>query len=158
MRPVLFVSKIQNGEVKNKIRMEDVYGLHLMLRLNQIQEAAALDDRDLVSSFLVDLVGRLGMRVLAGPLVGEEGGTPEKAGKSGVVILYESHAAIHTYPSLQEAFIDVFSCRPFDVDRVRGIFYEYFGVHAVVEQVTHTRGIHWTNQIEREAERWRMAR
>ena len=63
--------------------------------------ARALDDEIEVAEFLKKLVAALGMRVRAGPLCGRERGAPEKNGISGAVILYESHAAIHTYSQLR---------------------------------------------------------
>ena len=74
--------------------------------------ARALDDEIEVAKFLKKLVAALGMRVRAGPLCGRNGGAPEKNGISGAVILYESHAAIHTYSQLRAAFLDIFSCVP----------------------------------------------
>jgi len=64
-------------------------------------------------SFWRNFVAVLRMRVRAGPLCGRERGAPEKNGISGAVILYESHAAIHSNSQLRSAFLDIFSCVPF---------------------------------------------
>src|SRR5882724_8617011 len=97
----------------NTVNNATTYGMHLTVRIANVEKQAVLNDRDAVSGFLSDLVDRVGMRVLAGPLVGIEEGVPEKRGMSAVIILYESHAAIHTYPELGEAFLDLFSCKRF---------------------------------------------
>lgn len=138
--------------------MKDVYGLHLMMRVANVRDRAALSDGETINRFLVDLVGELGMNVLAGPMVTEEAGEPQRAGYSGVIILYESHAAIHTYSNLGQAFLDVFSCKPYDVTRVEGVMNRYFGNFEVVEQTTLGRGIHWGTNVEREMETWAGAR
>jgi S-adenosylmethionine decarboxylase len=138
--------------------MKDVYGLHLMMRVSNVRNQAALSDGENINRFLVELVHTLDMNVLAGPMVTEEAGEPQKSGISGVIILYESHAAIHTYSNLREAFLDVFSCKPYDVTRVEGVMKRYFGEFEVVEQTTLGRGVHWGTNVEREMESWREQR
>jgi S-adenosylmethionine decarboxylase len=91
-------------------------------------------------------------------MVTEEAGEPQRAGYSGVIILYESHAAIHTYSALGQAFVDVFSCKPYDTTRVEGVMRRYFGEFEVVEQTTLGRGVHWGSNVEREMENWTAAR
>jgi S-adenosylmethionine decarboxylase len=138
--------------------MKDVYGLHLMMRVSKVDNRAALADGETITRFLVDLVDALGMNVLAGPLVTQEAGEPQRAGYSGVIILYESHAAIHTYSNLGEAFVDVFSCKPYDVEIVERMMAETFGDYEVVEQTMLGRGVHWGTNVEREMDAWRSAR
>ncbi len=132
----------------------DTYGLHLTLRLDSIEDREKLDDPETVKRFLQSLVRRVKMRVLAGPLTGREDGGPDHSGVSGVVILYESHAAIHTYPHLGAAFVDIFSCRDFDHEVVLGVCRDFFGSHRVRELETQTRGRHWGADIEKERLAW----
>jgi S-adenosylmethionine decarboxylase len=132
----------------------ETYGLHLTLRIGAIDDRAALSDPQAVDRFLRGLVDGVGMSILAGPLVGTEDGPPERAGVSGVVILRESHAAVHTYPALGEAFVDVFSCRPFAPDTVLGVLRQHFGPHRVTERSVRTRGRHWDTDITRELTAW----
>ncbi|WP_374688802.1 S-adenosylmethionine decarboxylase [Promineifilum sp.] len=134
--------------------MKDVYGLHLMMRVANVRNRVALGDGETINKFLVDLVHELDMNVLAGPMVTEEAGEPQRAGYSGVIILYESHAAIHTYSELGQAFVDVFSCKPYDASRVERVMSRYFGDFEVVEQTTLGRGVHWGTNVEREMEKW----
>ncbi|RRR70531.1 MAG: S-adenosylmethionine decarboxylase [Candidatus Viridilinea halotolerans] len=136
----------------------DIYGTHLMLRIAEIADRAALNDEQRVKEFLIDTVHTLDMRVLAGPLMGVEEGPPELQGCSGVVILYESHVAIHTYPSLGEAFIDVFSCKPFDASLAESVIERYFGSYAVIERNVADRGIHWGRDAARELAAWQQQR
>jgi S-adenosylmethionine decarboxylase len=132
--------------------------MHLTMRLSCIERRYALEGAGAVSSLLHAIVDRIGMRVLAGPLVGEENGDPMHRGYSGVIILYESHTAIHTYPDLGEAFLDIFSCRPYDAEMVGDVLREYLGSYTVVEQSVFDRGIHWGANVEREVVSWMATR
>lgn len=134
--------------------VSDTYGLHLMLRVAGVEQRAALADPNVVDAFLRTVVERVGMSVLAGPLVTTEEGTPERAGVSGVVILNESHAAAHTYPALGEAFVDVFSCRWFVPDTVLEVLRQHFGDHQVKERRLQTRGRHWDADVAKELSAW----
>jgi S-adenosylmethionine decarboxylase len=124
------------------------------MRLGDIQRRSALDGRQNVTDLLQTLVRRIGMRILAGPLVAEEEGTPEKRGWSGVVILYESHAAIHTYPETGQAFVDVFSCKSYDVSDVRDVLLGFLGDFTVLEQNLFDRGVHWGADVQQELASW----
>ena len=134
------------------------YGLHLTLRVAEIRDVAALDDQTAIANFLVALVHRINMRILAGPLVSREQGAPDKQGCSGVIILYESHAAIHTYPALGTAFIDVFSCRSFSFESIGHVLTDFFGPHQIIEAVEQERGLHWSNTVRQHLEAWTETR
>lgn len=136
----------------------DIYGVHLTMRIANVEDRVALNDEHAVAVFLINLVGHLGMRVLAGPLTGREDGPPDHEGCSGVVILYESHAAIHTYPCVGEAFIDIFSCRPFDPVLAEEMISNHFGVYTIVERAVADRGIHWGSDVARELQSWTRQR
>jgi S-adenosylmethionine decarboxylase len=135
----------------------DTYGLHLTLRLGGLKRDA-LDNPDTVALFLRTLVSNIGMRILAGPLVAHEEGPEETAGYSGVVILYESHAAIHTYPHRAAAFLDVFSCQQFSIAQVQDTLSAHFGSHEVLEQRVAERGLHWSADVHEEMLAWRGGR
>lgn len=131
--------------------------MHLTLRLSEVSRKEALDG-PAIGDLLVTLVQRIGMRILAGPLTAEESGTPEKRGWSSLVLLYESHAAIHTYPELGQAFVDVFSCKDFNQEQVTEVLLEYLGDFRIVEKHTLDRGIHWSEGIDREMKTWVASR
>lgn len=137
--------------------MTSTYGVHLTMRIANIERNSALDGSG-IGEFLKSLVQRVNMRVLAGPLVVEEQGVPEKRGWSGVVILYESHAAIHSYPELGEAFVDIFSCKEFNVKDVTDTMTSYFGSFTVVEKNVLDRGVHWGPNISNEMDAWLAGR
>jgi len=111
-----------------------------------------------IGDLLITLVNRIEMRILAGPLTAEEAGTPERRGWSSLVLLYESHAAIHTYPELGQAFIDVFSCKTFNIEQVKDVLLEYLGDFRTVEEHVLDRGVHWSHTIDEEMKTWASSR
>ncbi|MER5650392.1 S-adenosylmethionine decarboxylase [Streptosporangium sp. NPDC002524] len=137
----------QNGEVLN-------YGTHLLLLLNGVERRDALDDPRRLCDFLANLVDRIGMRILDGPRSATENADPEKYGHSAVIILYESHAAVHTYPMRGSLFLDVFSCKPFDEGKVAGVCREVFGAFDIAERLVLNRGVHWNGTADESVQTW----
>ncbi len=92
------------------------YGPHLMIDLNACN-TEKLADLELCRYFLSSMPDAIGMTKITEPNVfwynAEE---KEEQGITGMVIIAESHISIHTYPYKQFAFIDVFSCKPFDTE------------------------------------------
>jgi S-adenosylmethionine decarboxylase len=123
-----------------------------------VRRAQRLDDEGAVARFLHDVVQAIGMSVLAGPVTTREDGPPERSGCSGVVILHESHAAIHTYPWIAAAFVDVFSCRRFEPVKVSEVLRAHFGAHEIAEQDVKDRGRHWGADLAAELGGWRQRR
>ncbi|GGN67540.1 hypothetical protein GCM10010112_31030 [Actinoplanes lobatus] len=134
------------------------YGDELTLRLSGIADTSALDDDAALTRFMRDLVDRIGMTVIAGPLVATETGPPEKAGKSAVVILAESHAAIHTYPHLREILINVFSCKPFHENDVLDEFHRLLGDFRITEHSLTRRGEEWPRDLTAARRLWSTQR
>lgn len=131
------------------------YGKHLMLRIGNIENSIDLKNETVISDFLILLVNRVGMRVMAGPLVGYENSGKLKEGCSGLILLYESHAAIHTYVKQRAAFIDIFSCKEFEKEIVLKVTEEVFGRFTVIEEEVLTRGHHWNKGLTAEYDQWR---
>jgi S-adenosylmethionine decarboxylase len=120
---------------------KDCYGMHLTLRIKNVEKSALLNEKNVIHEFLVRLVTDINMRILAGPLVAEECSNEGKSGCSGLILLYESHAAIHTYVDLKEAFIDIFSCKEFNVECVQKTISDFFGpnLEQALKEWTQTR-------------------
>lgn len=106
------------------------YGPHLMFDAYKC-DLAKLNDMKLVFQFLTDLPKQIGMNKLTQPYVlsYDGGDKPDDYGVTGVVIIAESHISIHTYPHDGAFFLDVFSCKPFDVEKAKQIIRETFGVN-----------------------------
>jgi S-adenosylmethionine decarboxylase len=95
------------------------YGPHLMLDLNDC-DPAVLDDLNVCFDFLNELPSMIGMTKITQPYVFRYAAPePEDQGITGVAIIAESHISLHTYPKKRFAFVDIFSCKPFDVEKAR---------------------------------------
>lgn len=136
----------------------DHYGDELTLRLSAIADTRLLDDDAVLTRFMRDLVTRIGMTVIAGPLVATENGPPQKAGKSAVVILAESHAAMHTYPHLREIFVNIFSCKPFREEDVLDEFHRLVGDYEITERTSTRRGEEWPRDLGAARRLWSAQR
>jgi len=102
------------------------YGPHLMLDLNGCNESI-LDNLDACYSLLKDLPAMVGMTAITQPYVFRYSGSePDDQGITGVTIIAESHISLHTYPRKQFAFVDVFSCKPFDTERTTDHIVRFF--------------------------------
>ena len=80
-------------------------GRHLLIDFHDVS-AGQLDDTELLSRLLAEAARRGGLTPLGPPAVYRfEGG-----GLTGYLLLSESHIAVHTYPGLGFAALDIFAC------------------------------------------------
>ncbi|HUV51228.1 MAG TPA: S-adenosylmethionine decarboxylase [Anaerolineae bacterium] len=102
------------------------YGPHLMMDLNDCNPAI-LDDLDACFRLLNTLPEKIGMTRITQPYVFRYSGPiSEDDGITGVTIIAESHISLHTYPKKSFAFVDLFSCKPFDVDGAGDYIIQFF--------------------------------
>ncbi len=102
------------------------FGPHLMLDLSSCNPSK-LDDLDLCFRILDTLPQQIGMTKITAPYVFRyEGLVPEDRGITGTVIIAESHISIHTFPIKSYAFMDIFSCKPFDVESAKLLCVDLF--------------------------------
>jgi deoxyhypusine synthase len=76
---------------------------------------------------LSDYPTAIGMTKIGGPYMFEyQAPDPAYSGVSGLVVIAESHIAIHTFPELDYFTMDIFSCKNFDhetaIDYIRNAF------------------------------------
>lgn len=95
------------------------FGLHLMIDAYGI-DPLKLADVTLLFNTLNRLPEKIGMRKLGVPQIAEvdEKG---KEGISGMLMIYESHISIHTFPKREYLSMDLYSCKPFDSQQVIAI-------------------------------------
>ena len=132
------------------------YGPHLTIDAYGC-DPERLADLSLVYRWLKDLPALLGMEVLFPPYCHDYVNVnPLESGVTGIVGLTTSHASIHTYPNMHceddpsltgIAFVDVFSCRPFDVQFVISNFRATFGGEDIRARVVE-RGERFPQQRE----------
>lgn len=102
------------------------YGPHLMLDLADCNPMI-LNDLDACFTMLNDLPEKIGMTKITQPYVFRYSGpVPEDAGITGVTVIAESHISVHTYPQKGFVFVDLFSCKPFDVERATEYVVRFF--------------------------------
>jgi len=104
------------------------FGPHLMID-GYDADPERLADRELIRRVLDELPERMEMTKVLPPAVYEyRGDTPEDQGLAGVVIIAESHIAIHTFPQRGFLSVDIFSCKDFDVKTALAYLVEAFRI------------------------------
>lgn len=103
------------------------FGPHLMLDLSECNRET-LESLDLVFEILNNLPEKIGMTKITQPYVFRYNGVvPEDWGITGMVIIAESHISIHTFPEKKYCFIDLFSCKCFDMEKAKKFLIKAFG-------------------------------
>lgn len=101
-------------------------GMHLVLD-GYSSDPAIIGDVDRIREFLDEFPERMHMTKVTPPYVFRyHGATPQESGISGIVIIAESHISIHTFPAKRYVSVDIFSCKPFDVDEAVQGLVKYF--------------------------------
>ena len=92
------------------------FGQHLTIDASSCTREKLID-QSWVYDILNNLPAKLNMHKMTLPYVAkwlDPGATIE--GISGFVMIAESHISIHTFPEKDYVFIDVFSCKGFDIE------------------------------------------
>ena len=106
--------------------MHQALGPHLMLDLFGCPKER-LKDVDFISNVLDTFPAKIGLTKLLPPHVFKyQGHDPHDWGVSGVALVAQAHISIHTFPESQHAFIDIFSCKDFDINAARELLLELF--------------------------------
>ncbi len=109
-------------------------GIHYII--NACRCSRNLADTEVVRKMLLDLVRMAGMNRLSAPtVVFHDAKNRLNSGVTGIILLSESHISIHTYSERGDIYMDMFSCRPFDVNVVKAYVTELFGIADIDEQV-----------------------
>jgi S-adenosylmethionine decarboxylase len=111
-----------------------------------------LSDPVLVTSALEEFPGKIGMKKISPPYVfsckAEGAGA---AGVTGVVLIEESHISVHTFPGEAKAFIDIFSCREFDINSAVSYMMGLFGAEDHKAEIF-SRGFQFLGDLGRSGE------
>jgi S-adenosylmethionine decarboxylase len=112
---------------KMKDGIKSAFGPHLMLDLKQCDKES-LSNYELIFNTLNDLPEKIGMTKITQPYVFPYSGlVPEDKGITGMVIIAESHISIHTFQEKDYCFVDIFSCKDFDVEFAAKYMISVFG-------------------------------
>ena len=102
------------------------FGPHLTLDLIGCPKEV-LQDYNLHFEFLKKLPEMIGMTPITQPYVFPYSGlVPEDKGITGIVIIAESHLSVHSFEDKGYTFIDMFSCKPFDVEKAEKFIMDLF--------------------------------
>jgi S-adenosylmethionine decarboxylase len=94
-----------------------LFGPHLIIDGSRC-DTQKLGDRILIEQLLSDYPTAIGMTKIGGPYMFEyQAPDPAYSGVSGIVVIAESHIAIHTFPALDYFTLDIFSCKNFDHEK-----------------------------------------
>jgi S-adenosylmethionine decarboxylase len=96
-------------------------GPHLTLDMYNCDKDAVVS-QELIFKVLDELPGYIGMHKITNPQIIPYSGNGsansfDKGGISAFVLIAESHITIHTFKAQRHVFIDIFSCKDFDVDK-----------------------------------------
>ncbi|MFA5066983.1 MAG: adenosylmethionine decarboxylase [Candidatus Izemoplasmatales bacterium] len=107
--------------------MENIFfGPHLTMDLSNCNKEK-LSDYSFIFNLLSELPEKIGMTKITQPYVFPyKGLVPDDSGITGVVIIAESHISIHSFEQKDYVFIDVFSCKNFDVNIAKKYFIDAF--------------------------------
>lgn len=116
----------------NTADLDNAFGPHLMLDCSGCNYDK-INDVTTVFNFLNDLPELIGMTKITQPYVFPYSGlVPEDKGVTGIVIIAESHLTFHSFTEKDYFFFDLFSCKPFDVEKALQHVVETFEVKNVV--------------------------
>ena len=101
---------------------------HLILDLSDCR-AKNLNDLETIYGILDELPDLMEMTKVSPPIV-----FPYKGGITGFIVIATSHIAIHTFPDDCYVFLDVFSCKDFDIDKAASFLVEKFKAEGVHQQ------------------------
>lgn len=85
-----------------------------------------LSDKGKIDKAIRDITKLCGMGLLHGPVVLE--GVPQNPGVTGFAIIDFSHISIHTFTNAKEICVDIFSCKPFDYEKVKNYVQKAFAL------------------------------
>ena len=92
-----------------------MFGPHLVMEASGCSYEK-LSDLNIITDLLNNLPDKMNMtKVMPAYVFPYKGEVAEDWGLSGIVIIAESHLAIHTFPDKGFLTVDIFSCKDFDV-------------------------------------------
>lgn len=106
--------------------MQNTFGPHVTIDLKGCPKEI-LSDYNLHFNYLKMLPELIEMTPITQPYVFPYSGiVPQDKGITGILIIAESHLSIHSFEEKGYSFIDIFSCKGFDVEKAIKITLDTF--------------------------------
>ncbi len=119
--------------------MAEFWGYHLLLDLRGC-DIEMITNADHLRNFLKTLVERIDMVAYGEPMIAHFAThDPEKAGYSIVQLIETSNITGHFVDKNGDAYIDVFSCKPFQPDHVVDVVREFFSPQFVSDKLVYRK-------------------
>ncbi|MDI6722493.1 MAG: adenosylmethionine decarboxylase [Candidatus Aenigmarchaeota archaeon] len=130
-------------------RCEIGFGPHLTMDLYGCDKSV-LNDEKFVHNFLNELPDLIGMHKISQPQITKYPGRQDSFDKGGIsafILIAESHITLHTFIAQNHAFIDIFSCRDFDIEKAEKYIRKKFRP-ARIHKNLFPRGIEFPRNVE----------
>lgn len=110
-----------------KLKPRKIFGYQLALDLYDCDQKA-LDSMTVCYNYLLDLVTLIGVHPQSAPMVvyTDPIKYPDKAGISGWIPIVESGFTIHTLTPTKFASIDIYSCKKYNIEKVKAFTIKVF--------------------------------
>ena len=104
----------------------EYWGYHLILDCKQ-GELDCVRNKETISEFIKELVMKIDMRAWGEPMI-EHFAThnPDAAGYSALQLIETSNIAGHFVDKNGDFYLDIFSCKPFDIETAKQVVVKYF--------------------------------
>jgi S-adenosylmethionine/arginine decarboxylase-like enzyme len=117
--------------------MAEFWGWHLLLDIKAC-DIDTIKNEENLSRFLSTLVERIDMVAYGDPVIKHFAThDPEKAGYSIVQLIETSNITGHFVDKNGDAYIDVFSCKPFQPEEVIAVVKEFFAPERIDHQLVY---------------------
>jgi S-adenosylmethionine/arginine decarboxylase-like enzyme len=109
--------------------MSEYWGYHLILDCAGCNHNA-ITDRDNIYNFVKQLVVDIDMVAYGEPQI-VNFGSDDKAGYTLIQLIETSNICCHFVNETDTMYLDVFSCKPYNIEVVESLVIKYFGVKSL---------------------------
>jgi S-adenosylmethionine/arginine decarboxylase-like enzyme len=111
----------------NKVHFPDdtIFGYHAIINARDCCPVC-IDNEKIIIEWLYELLQVINMELHGIPWLERFGSTDDIAGYTLLAMITTSNIACHFVPKHKKCYIDVFSCRQFDIKKVLEVTNKYF--------------------------------